>query len=128
MEFDLTNELIKQITFAMENQTELFVFDSEEKVLKKKEDISKSFDSDEKSGSFQRESQVDNRYFSLPEWNSVLGFKMMEKFVSVLNNPLARSDLKQVLSLQKGSFRNFKILYLHIQKLKNFGILLKMGK
>lgn len=109
MEFDLTDELIKQIAFAMENQTELFLFDSEEKLLIKKEDLPESYFLEEKdSDSFIIESQIENRYYILPEWNSILGFKMMEKFVSILHNPLARLELKQVLALRKGVFRNFK--------------------
>ena len=101
MEFDLTDELIKQITFAMENQTELFLFDSEEKLLVKKEDLPESYFIEEKGAdSFTIESHIENRYYILPEWNSILGFKMMEKFVSILHNPLARLELKQVLALR----------------------------
>ncbi|MDI9386424.1 MAG: GNAT family N-acetyltransferase [Spirochaetota bacterium] len=109
MEFDLTDELIKQITFAMENQKEHFLLDSCEKVLIKKTDIAQRLAAEENGEDISfSETQNQNRFYTLPEWNSILGFKMMEKFVSVLKNPLARSDLKQVLSLGKGVFRNFK--------------------
>ncbi len=93
MEFELSDELISQIIFSMEDQNGKYVLDSKAGLLCKKEDIVSGCKAD---------------YYELPEWNSISGFKMMERFVSVLHNPLAREELRSVLLSRKGVFRNFK--------------------
>ncbi len=93
MEFELSDELISQIIFSMEDQNGKYVLDPRVGLLCKKDTI--PFD------------KISN-YYELPEWNSISGFKMMERFVSVLHNPLAREDLRSVLLSRKGVFRNFK--------------------
>jgi len=93
MEFELSDELISQIIFSMEDQNGKYVLDPEDGLLCKKDGIPRD--------------QISN-YYELPEWNSISGFKMMERFVSVLHNPLAREELRSVLLSRKGVFRNFK--------------------
>ncbi|HBG35858.1 MAG TPA: hypothetical protein DDW88_02160, partial [Treponema sp.] len=67
MEFDLTDELIKQITFAMENQREHFLLDSCEKVLVKKTDIAQRLAAEEKGEDIAfSETQNQNRFYTLP--------------------------------------------------------------
>ena len=92
MDFDLSNELIDQIIFAMEDQQQKFV-------------ISGS------SGELFRSDEVpDNTRtcFDLPDWQPIDGFNLMEKFVSHLRNPIFRDQLKDALSSGKGVFRQFK--------------------
>lgn len=98
MEFSLTDELVHDIIYAMEDQMQLYVFDS--KLLKcclveeSEKDESNKVD--------------DSRYYSLPTWNSASGFRMMEQFISDLHNPAARKELKGILFSGKGVFKNFK--------------------
>ena len=49
-----------------------------------------------------------DRYYSLPVWDSISGFKLMEQFVTALKNALVADKLRNILSSGKGVFRNFK--------------------
>ncbi|HZK19732.1 MAG TPA: GNAT family N-acetyltransferase [Treponemataceae bacterium] len=93
MNFELSDEMCNQIIFAMEDQEKGFVFDSVNCLPVEKKTI-QNFDSD--------------RYHSLPVWGSAHGFRLMERFVSLLRNPLAREELRSVLFVGRGVFRNFK--------------------
>jgi len=93
MQFELTDEVVNQLIFSMEDQSEKNAFDSVQQILIETRDGAK-VDSD--------------RYYSLPVWDSISGFKVMEQFVSVLRSPLAREKLCSVLFIGKGVFRNFK--------------------
>ena len=91
--FELSEELISQIMFAMENQGERFVLDSHENKLVSQSSVLKHDDS---------------RYYSLPAWDSVRGFRMMERFVAIQHNSELRRELRAILFSGKGVFRNFK--------------------
>lgn len=94
MQFTLSPEITDQIIFAMENQTEKMVFDTE-----KREVLTRR----------QAPSPVDTeRYVDIPEWNSFSGFQLMEKFVAALRNPVYREALRSALAQGKGVFRKFK--------------------
>ena len=81
MKFDLTDEVRNQIIFSMEDQGKSYVFDSVEL----------------KTIPFS-EVEIDNdRYYKIPEWGSMDGFHLMERFVALLRNPLARESLRSVL-------------------------------
>ena len=102
MEFELTPELTDEIIFAMEDQTGHFLFDSAESRCVDSRD-SVSADDDE-------------RYYAIPLWDSVSGFRMMDRFVSQLRNPIAREELRAALSSGHGVFRKFKdILKAHAE-------------
>ncbi len=93
MQFELSDDVINSLIFAMENQKENNVFDSEQKeVVELDNDASNDTD----------------RYYSIPEWTSIDGFKVMEHFVASLHSPLAKEALHEVLFAGKGVFRNFK--------------------
>lgn len=97
MQFLLSDELIHDLIFAMENQSADFLFDSQELKCCSVEDLNKV------------EQTIDkNRYYEIPQWNSAKGFRIMEQFVSSLHNPIAREDLKNVLFSGKSVFKNFK--------------------
>ena len=89
----MTSELINEIVFSMEDQNEFYLLDSSVPVLLKKEEVP-DFDSD--------------RYYILPVWDSISGFKLMEQFVTVLKNTLVADKLRSTLLAGKGVFRNFK--------------------
>ena len=93
MEFELTSELINEIVFSMEDQNEFYLLDSCGPVLLKKKEVP---------------DPVSDRYYSLPVWDSISGFKLMEQFVTVLKNELVADKLRNILSAGKGVFRNFK--------------------
>ncbi len=93
MQFELSDEVMNSLIFAMENQKESNFFDSIEKEVVDI-DIEASDDT--------------SRYYSVPEWTSIDGFKVMEHFVASLHSPLAKEALHEVLFAGKGVFRNFK--------------------
>lgn len=93
MEFELNVEIINQLIFAMEDQNTDYLFDSESRTLVE-------FDLEKKKNS--------DRYFIVPRWDSMSGFRVMERFVSLLKNPKACESLRAVLFAGKGVFRNFK--------------------
>lgn len=93
MNFELSDEICNLIIFAMEDQKNSFVFDSVDCVTVEKASV-QNLDKD--------------RYYSMPVWGSVQGFKIMERFVSLLHNPLAREELRAVLFSGHGVFRNYK--------------------
>ena len=92
MRFDLNEEIRNQIIFSMEDQGNSYVFDSVEL----------------KAVPVSSATKEDDRYYKIPEWGSINGFKLMERFVGLLRNPLAREALREVLFSGKGVFRNFK--------------------
>lgn len=93
MEFALTSELSRAIVFSMEDQTGLYVLDSEKTALVPSGEVT-NHDPD--------------RYYSLPVWDSISGFRLMERFVSSVKSPLIREKLRAVLRAGHGVFRNFK--------------------
>ena len=97
MEFSLSEEVIHEIIFAMENQTSEFLFDSQDLNCCSIDKIQDMETTEDKS-----------RFYEIPQWNSASGFRVMEQFVSSLHNPIAREDLKNVLFSGKSVFKNFK--------------------
>jgi GNAT superfamily N-acetyltransferase len=97
MEFELTPELSGEIIFAMEDQTGHFLFDSSELRC-----VSAPERKDQKSD------EDDDRYYAIPGWDSISGFRIMDRFVSQLRNPVVREELRTALSAGHGVFRNFK--------------------
>jgi hypothetical protein len=95
MFFDLSEELIDQILFAMEDQNAEYVVDSQTGELTPIDEIDDDAEDAE-------------QYYDLPVWESVNGFQVMERFVSAVRNPEAKESLRQVLSSGKRVFRNYK--------------------
>lgn len=93
MQFELTEEIVNQLIFSMENQNDRCVFDSLEKKPVELDGINQT-DTD--------------RYYRLPVWDSMQGFKVMECFVSELHNLQLVKELRAVLFAGKGVFRAFK--------------------
>lgn len=101
MEFELTPELTDEIIFAMEDQTGRFLFDSADGRCVAERDRP---DYAEKSVF----DDANDRYYSIPVWDSVSGFRMMDRFTAQLRNPVAREDLRVALASGHGVFRSFK--------------------
>ncbi len=92
MEFDLTPEITDEVIFAMEDQTGHFLYDSAECRC---------------VASIERDDD-DDRYYAIPVWDSISGFRMMDRFVAQLRNPVVREELRTALAAGHGVFRNFK--------------------
>ncbi|MBB6481136.1 GNAT family N-acetyltransferase [Spirochaeta isovalerica] len=92
--FELTNELIEQIIFAMENQKEKFFLDPAVPSI-----VSKSAE-----GTGNRISPL----YDLPDWEPSDGYRLMEQFVLNLRNPVYREHLSSILHCGSGVFRKFK--------------------
>lgn len=108
MQFELTDAAIDDILFYMENQNGDFLFDSAKCEVVAQDSFEEYGEFD--SASSQDDILVDNgeRYYQLPAWTSIDGFRLMEHFVGNLRNPPAKQALHAVLQSGKGVFRGFK--------------------
>jgi len=93
-DWKLSRERLDQIIFAMENQETIFFLDMESGNIISEEEI-------ENSG-------IDSKFHELPQWRSLEGFQLMERFVSSLRNPIFREEVREALSEGRGVFRSFK--------------------
>jgi len=89
MQFELTEALIDDILFSMEDQNGEFLLDTVEGIV---------------VGGMEGS----ERYISLPEWDSASGFRLMERFAAGSRNPMVRKDLSAALDRGRGVFRAFK--------------------
>lgn len=96
MKEELTPELIDQIIFGMENQSEDLVFDRGSCSLVPREEAAGDA------------GELNEGTYDLPSWDSVKGFQLMENFVLHLRNPIVKEALRDALSAGRGVFRNFK--------------------
>jgi ribosomal protein S18 acetylase RimI-like enzyme len=97
MQFELTEALIKDLLFSMEDQIGSFLLDTREGVIIGEEDED-----------FEQADEEGDRYISLPEWDSSDGFRLMEHFAAGLRNPVIREELTGALNRGRGVFRAFK--------------------
>jgi ribosomal protein S18 acetylase RimI-like enzyme len=91
---ELSKELLDQVIFGMENQDQIFFLDL---------DHLKVFSSSELEAM-----EPGGDLVEIPEWRSVDGYNLMERFVAELKNPLVKLELQQILSSGRGVFRQFK--------------------
>jgi GNAT superfamily N-acetyltransferase len=99
MYFELTEALIDDILFSMEDQNGIFYMDLQEGIIRGEEDFE-----------YELEDPLDNpeRYILLPDWDSSEGFRLMERFAAGLKNTVVRDKLSAALDRGKGVFRAFK--------------------
>jgi GNAT superfamily N-acetyltransferase len=104
MRFELTEALIDDILFAMEDQEGCFLLDTVEGVVSGGPDgvnfFDEEIDDEDKEGG--------ERYIDLPEWDSADGFRLMERFAAGFRNPVISKELSSALGKGKGVFRAFK--------------------
>jgi GNAT superfamily N-acetyltransferase len=98
MQFELTEALIDNILFAMEDQNRVFYLDTRDGIVISEDD--EEFDGDWDA--------TDGRLVSLPEWDSSEGFRLMERFAVGFKNMIIRNKLTTVLDRGRGVFRAFK--------------------
>ncbi len=95
---ELTEEVVDQIIFGMENQQAEYVFDLKEGELVPLDDPKIA----------EAEQEGLERYVDLPNWRPVDGFHLMERFVAFIKNPIYRQELRDALNGGRGVFRRFK--------------------
>jgi GNAT superfamily N-acetyltransferase len=97
MQFELSEALIRDLLFSMEDQISDFYLDTEEGMIIGRED-----------DGFDEVEENEDRYISLPSWDSSDGFRLMEHFTAGLRNPVLRNELLGALNQGRGVFRAFK--------------------
>jgi ribosomal protein S18 acetylase RimI-like enzyme len=98
MQFKLTDVLIDEILFSMEDQNGLFFIDTQQGVVVSGDNLES-----EAPGA-----DDENRYIDLPDWDSSEGYRLMEHFTAGFRNPVLRRQLAAALDRGKGVFRAFK--------------------
>jgi ribosomal protein S18 acetylase RimI-like enzyme len=96
MQFELTDALIDDILFSMEDQEGNFLLDTLEGTV-----VHSDLD-------ILEEDPENTRYIDLPPWSSSDGYHLMERFAAGFKNPLVRRELTAALDRGKGVFRAFK--------------------
>jgi ribosomal protein S18 acetylase RimI-like enzyme len=99
MQFELTQALLDEILFFMEDQNGEFFLDTQEGAVLSTDDaqlIQSDFDANS------------DRYIPLPDWGPPDGFRLMERFTAGLHNALIREELSTALDRGRGVFRAFK--------------------
>jgi hypothetical protein len=102
MQFELTEALIDDILFSMEDQEGEFYLDTLEGI------VAGGLEGPDVFGEEDGGGENDGRYIDLPEWDSASGFRLMERFAAGFRNPLVREELTSALGHGKGVFRAFK--------------------
>ncbi|MCX7025217.1 MAG: UPF0158 family protein [Spirochaetes bacterium] len=101
--FDLSDEIVDQLIFSMEDQDNDYSIDMDDgRVINL--DASDTDDSIEPDGD---ESEIQA---PMPAWTSRNGFSLMERFTESISDPSLRQELTAALSRGRGVFRAFKDL------------------
>ncbi len=123
MEFPLTENLLSQIIFAMEDQSHRFYIDRRKGLLVREDEF--EAEAPRSSGVPAQAEQAaeepalldgkppdgrdwEQRYAPIPVWSPAEGFHLMERFVLKLRNPIFAELLREALSSGQGVFRRFK--------------------
>jgi len=109
MQFELTEELINEIIFFMEDQNGDFCLDTRKGIIISRDDD--EFDDDDFGDAEFNDNDDDDeegRFISLPDWQPSDGFRLMESFAAGLHNPVVRKHLSAALNRGRGVFRAFK--------------------
>jgi len=101
MQFELTEELINEIIFFMEDQNGDFCLDTRKGIVISGDDDEFDYDNDD-------DNDEEGRFISLPDWQPSDGFRLMESFAAGLHNPMVRKHLSAALNRGRGVFRAFK--------------------
>lgn len=120
MTFELTESILSQILFAMENQTEEYAL-----IVKISESGSENVEiipfSELNIDLESSDSINPEDVYSLPKWYSSDGFNLLEEFTETVFNLKIKTELKKVLTNGRGVFKNFKnVLKNHSEIEKRF--------
>lgn len=89
--------MIYQIIFCMEDQSQEYVLDLGDGTIGQVDQLPPGLLDEEP-----------DRFAPLPDWLPADGFRIMEKFIATLRNPVYRERLRDTLSQGRGVFRSFK--------------------
>ncbi|MDR1596648.1 MAG: UPF0158 family protein, partial [Treponema sp.] len=98
MQFELTETLIDDIIFTMENQEWVSYMDTVEGFVVGEDTLEFG----------ELDNDTENRYIGLPDWDSSDGYNLMERFAAGLKNTVIRTRLSAALNRGKGVFRAFR--------------------
>jgi ribosomal protein S18 acetylase RimI-like enzyme len=98
MQFELTEALIDDIIFTMENQDQISYLDTLEGIVTGEDVLEYG----------EPENDSKDRYIDLPGWDSSDGYNLMEQFAAGLKNKVIRTKLSAALNRGKGVFRAFR--------------------
>jgi GNAT superfamily N-acetyltransferase len=98
LQFELTEALIADIIFTMENQEWVSYLDTVEGVVVGEDTLEFG----------ELKGDTENRYIDLPHWDSSDGYNLMEQFAAGLKNKVIRTKLSAALNRGKGVFRAFR--------------------
>jgi len=105
MHFELTDALVDELVFAMEDQEHDFVLDAVRGIVVDRDaEAENGSDNEDLAGAVDD----DGRYVEVPAWRSADGFRLMERFAASLRNPIVREELTLALDRGRGVFRAFK--------------------
>ena len=115
MTFPLTEQLVSQIIFAMEDQRYRFVVDCGTGEVFRADELEDAPPAPARAeGEGAEPAALDGvaagkpRYLPIPAWGPTEGFHLMERFVLKLRNPIFAGMLREALSSGQGVFRKFK--------------------
>ncbi|GHT78372.1 hypothetical protein FACS1894130_04830 [Spirochaetia bacterium] len=119
MQFELTEALIDDILFSMEDQEGMFQLDTRKGEViggiddMFDDDIADQMPGDDDehdgdTGASVRDEGEPGRFIALPEWDSSEGYRLMERFAVSFKNVLIRDKLTRALDRGRGVFRAFK--------------------
>jgi GNAT superfamily N-acetyltransferase len=117
MQFELTEALINNILFSMEDQNGNFILDTREGMLVSEDD-------DEYAKAAENKDD-ENRFIGLPYWGPSDGYRLMEKFAAALKNAVIRKSLTAALDRGKGVFRAFKDVLASYPEAEQFWFIFK---
>lgn len=98
--FELSDEMIRQVIFGMENQNHRYLLDVTTGRVVREDHLEEQIEPDLLD--------PEARYYVLPEWKSADGFNLMQRFLGELPNPQLRGELNEILLSGKKIFRRFK--------------------
>ena len=121
MTFPLTEQFVSQIIFAMEDQRHRFVVDRASGEVFRDDDLEPGAARERRAAPGQpQEAGGDEpaaldgveggnaQFVPIPTWGPAEGFRLRERFVLKLRNPIFAEMLREALSSGQGVFRRFK--------------------
>lgn len=110
--FELTPELLQVLIFAIEDQNNTYVLNTEKLIL---ETIP-----EESALSNDNETVFWKNHCKLPKWGSAEGFNLREQFIVTIKNTEFSNKLINALHSGKGAFKNFKAVFSELPEYSEF--------
>ena len=118
--FELTPELLQVLIFAVEDQNNTYVFNTEKLILESEPKESASFQ--------DRQPSFWETHCKLPSLNSAEAYNLRQQFILTLNNAELSKKLTNALNSGKGAFKNFKSVFSELPEYSEFEKIWKQYK